>query len=403
MLSLLSASSLSPATSVQKTPAQTRPQARPQSTTLMETRSGTASSVSQGRLDRQDAKLLSIARTGVLGDFSEDFLKGVEDMLKLGNSLEDAVAKAKDDQRSEKIARIEQRVEALKEQLKFASPSQAKALIRELKQLGQEFKLAAQSLSEGGSKAAAGQAASGSSITLSASSSSASLSEASATAVLAEGDVAIETANALLGLPAGSDPAANKAAASSTAPASPKAAASARAQGQSVGGEAEGSKAETQAQLLLQVREAIATYNSTQVTVKAHGSAYDGSARKQADYDKLRDLEKQIDLLSGRIEALADRDDAEQRKELATAKQEMEEGRNALNEFRTAQLEAQGMPGVEGSAGGIANLFTGLNGSQGAETGMPAGTSGVSVSINKTAISFASTSVSVVLQTDVKV
>lgn len=373
-------------------------QGKSSSRTIMESGRSTSAVVEQGRLDKQDAKLLSIARDGVLGEFSEDFLEDVEGLLQLGNSLEDAVAKAKDDQRTEKITRIEQRIEALKERLKFASPSQARALIRELKQLGQDFKLAAQSLSDGGSKAVAGQTAAGSSITLSASSSSSSLSGASATAVLAEGDLAVETANALLGLPAGSDPMADTASVSTA-----QTSGSATAQGQSVEGEGDGSQAETQAQLLLQVREAIATYNSTQVTVKAYGSAYDGSASKQADYDKLRELEKQIDLLAEQIGALADKDDEEQRKELEAAKREMDEGREALNDFRSAQLEAQGIPGVEGSAGGIANLFTGLNGSQGAETGMPAGTSGVSVSINQTAISFSSTSVSVVLQTDVTV
>ncbi|WP_430514077.1 hypothetical protein [Pannonibacter phragmitetus] len=398
MLSPLSASPNPLAAQSQRAQTQDKPQTRSQSMTVMEQKGATSSNVAQGRLDKQDAKLLSIAKNGVLGEFSEEFLEGVEELLQLGNSLEDAVAKAKDDQRTDKIARIEQRIEALKERLKFASPAQAKALIRELKQLGQDFKLAAQSLSDGGSKTAAGQPGAGSSITLSASSSSSSLSDASATAVLAEGELAVETANALLGLPAGSDPMANNASVSTA-----QASGGASAQGQSAEGEAAGSQEETQAQLLLQVREAIATYNSTQVTVKAYGSAYDGSARKQADYDKLRDLEKQIDLLAEQIGALSDRDDEEQRKELEAAKREMDEGRDALNEFRTAQLEAQGMPGVEGSAGGIANLFTGLNGSQGAETGMPAGTSGVSVSINKTAISFASTSVSVVLQTDVKV
>ncbi|MEH0075744.1 hypothetical protein V6L76_13945 [Pannonibacter sp. Pt2] len=396
MLSPLAASPSPLATQTQRAQTQSKPQTRPQSTTIMEQRSGTSSNVAQGRLDKQDAKLLSIARDGVLGEFSEDFLEDVEGLLQLGNSLEDAVAKAKDDQRADKIARIEQRIEALKERLKFASPAQAKALIRELKQLGQDFKLAAQSLSDGGSKAAAGQSAAGSSITLSASSSSASLSDASASAVLAEGEVAIETANALLGLPAGSDPTADKA--------SSAASASGGANPQASGAEETGEGAEsTSARLLLEVREAIATYNSTQVTVKAYGSAYDGSARKQADYDKLRELEKQIDLLAEQIGALADKDDEEQRKELEAAKREMDEGREALNEFRTDQLEAQGMPGVEGSAGGVANLFTGLNGSQGAETGVPAGTSGVSVSINQTAISFSSTSVSLVLQTDVTV
>ncbi|MEH0070658.1 hypothetical protein V6L77_10545 [Pannonibacter sp. Pt2-lr] len=174
MLSPLAASPSPLATQTQRAQTQSKPQTRPQSTTIMEQRSGTSSNVAQGRLDKQDAKLLSIARDGVLGEFSEDFLEDVEGLLQLGNSLEDAVAKAKDDQRADKIARIEQRIEALKERLKFASPAQAKALIRELKQLGQDFKLAAQSLSDGGSKAAAGQSAAGSSITLSASSSSAS-------------------------------------------------------------------------------------------------------------------------------------------------------------------------------------------------------------------------------------
>ena len=59
------------------------------------------------------------------------------------------------------------------------------------------------------------------------------------------------------------------------------------------------------------------------------------------------------------------------------------------------------MPGVEGSAGGIANLFPGMG--TPADSAMPAGTVGVSVSINTTAVSLSSTSVSLVLQTDVTV
>ncbi len=420
MLSPLATSPSPLANQSQRAQTQNKPQTRPQSTTIMEQKGATSSNVAQGRLDKQDAKLLSIAKNGVLGEFSEDFLKEVEDSLQLGNSLQDAMAKAKDDQRAEKIARLQQRIDALKERLKFASPAQAKALIRELKKLGQDFKLAAQSLSEGGSKAAAGQATAGSSITLSASSSEASYSEASASAVLLEGSAALEVASVLTGKPieqsasakaqSGTGAAAAKpakqaeAAPGQEAPAADKTTGSAAAGAQVGGeeaGEAAGAEQEPSARLLLEVREAIATYNSTHVTVKAYGNAYDGSARKQADYDKLRDMEKQIDLLSKQIEGLANKNDREERKELAKAKREIEEGRDALNDFRTEQLQEQGMPGVEGSAGGIANLFPGMG--KPADSAMPAGTVGVSVSINKTAVSLSSTSVSLVLQTDVTV
>ena len=391
-----------------------RAPSRPQSMTIMEQKGGTSSNVAQGRLDKQDAKLLSIAKDGILGEFSEEFLKEVEGSLQLGNSLQDAMAKAKDDQRADKIARLQQRIDALKERLKFASPAQAKALIRELKKLGQDFKLAAQSLSDGGSKAVAGQATAGSSITLSASSS----------AVLLEGSAALEVASVLTGKPieqsasakaqSGTAAATGKpaeqadAASGQDAPATDKtsgpAAAGQQAAGEGSGedsGEESGAEQEPSARLLLEVREAIASYNSTQVTVKAYGSAYDGSARKQADYDKLRDMEKQIDLLAKQIEGLADKNDREERKELAKAKREIEEGRKALNEFRASQLQEQGIPGVEGSAGGIANLFPGMG--TPADSAMPAGTVGVSVSINTTAVSLSSTSVSLVLQTDVTV
>lgn len=401
-----------------------RAPSRPQSMTIMEQKGGTSSNVAQGRLDKQDAKLLSIAKDGILGEFSEEFLKEVEGSLQLGNSLQDAMAKAKDDQRADKIARLQQRIDALKERLKFASPAQAKALIRELKKLGQDFKLAAQSLSDGGSKAVAGQATAGSSITLSASSSEASYSEASASAVLLEGSAALEVASVLTGKPieqsasakaqSGTAAATGKpaeqadAASGQDAPATDKTSGHAAAGQQAAGedsaedsGEESGAEQEPSARLLLEVREAIASYNSTQVTVKAYGSAYDGSARKQADYDKLRDMEKQIDLLAKQIEGLADKNDREERKELAKAKREIEEGRKALNEFRASQLQEQGMPGVEGSAGGIANLFPGLG--TPADSAMPAGTVGVSVSINTTAVSLSSTSVSLVLQTDVTV
>ena len=80
-----------------------------------------------------------------------DFLKDLEESVQVASSLKHAVESQKDSERGQKISRLKERIEQLKERLKYATPEQARALAQELKRLGKEFKLAAGSLSDGGS------------------------------------------------------------------------------------------------------------------------------------------------------------------------------------------------------------------------------------------------------------
>jgi len=88
----------------------------------------------------------------------EDFKDAVETSFNMSRALQDN----KDALREERLARIEARIEQLKELLRFATPEQAKRLLKELKQISKEFSSAANGL-----KKAAGDLGGGSGSSLS--------------------------------------------------------------------------------------------------------------------------------------------------------------------------------------------------------------------------------------------
>ncbi|WP_306149437.1 MULTISPECIES: hypothetical protein [unclassified Roseibium] len=89
----------------------------------------------------------------------QDFKDAVETNISMSRALQDN----KDALREERLARIEARIEQLKELLRFATPEQAKRLLKELKQISKEFSSAANGL-----KKAAGELGGGSGSSLSA-------------------------------------------------------------------------------------------------------------------------------------------------------------------------------------------------------------------------------------------
>ncbi|WP_422019119.1 hypothetical protein [Roseibium sp.] len=89
----------------------------------------------------------------------QDFKDAVESSVSMSRALQDN----KDALREERLARIEARIEQLKELLRFATPEQAKRLLKELKQISKEFSSAANGL-----KKAAGELGGGSGNSLSA-------------------------------------------------------------------------------------------------------------------------------------------------------------------------------------------------------------------------------------------
>lgn len=74
-----------------------------------------------------------------------------ENAVLIGKDLKRAADSMKDGMRGEKISRLEQRIERLKEMLKFATPEQARKLIKELKSISKEFKAVAKDLGEAAS------------------------------------------------------------------------------------------------------------------------------------------------------------------------------------------------------------------------------------------------------------
>ncbi|XYK82043.1 MAG: hypothetical protein ROO70_07485 [Labrenzia sp.] len=92
-------------------------------------------------------------------DLLQDFKDAVETSVSMSRALQDN----KDALREERLARIEARIEQLKELLRFATPEQANRLLKELKHISKEFSSAANGL-----KKAAGELGGGSGSSLSA-------------------------------------------------------------------------------------------------------------------------------------------------------------------------------------------------------------------------------------------
>lgn len=90
-------------------------------------------------------------------DAARSLFETFKDSVELSNQVAKSVEQTRDSARSEKVSRIKQRIEQLKELLRFATPEQAKRMLRELKQISREFKAAAKELGAAGGQMA-GQA-----------------------------------------------------------------------------------------------------------------------------------------------------------------------------------------------------------------------------------------------------
>ncbi|WP_422375269.1 hypothetical protein [Roseibium sp.] len=103
---------------------------------------GTSSAKSSARLSAAGTLVQAIAKSGA--EDAEDKAKSLFDTFKesveLGNGLERAAQDSQDAMRKQKIELMAKRIEQLKELLRFATPEQAKRMLKELKQLSREFK-----------------------------------------------------------------------------------------------------------------------------------------------------------------------------------------------------------------------------------------------------------------------
>ena len=89
-------------------------------------------------------------------DKAKSLFETYKDSVELNNSLSRSVESNKDALRSQKISKAKERIERLKEMLRFATPEQAKRLLKELKQVAKEFKSASQDLKSAGQSLSGG-------------------------------------------------------------------------------------------------------------------------------------------------------------------------------------------------------------------------------------------------------
>lgn len=246
----------------------------------------------------------------------QDFKDAVESSVSMSRALQDN----KDALREERLARIEARIEQLKELLRFATPEQAKRLLKELKQISKEFSSAANGL-----KKAAGELGGGSSSSLSATANavssviSSTLGSASqpptASNQVAVGSSAAQVATAkLLSEPAVSNP-------------------DTGTPSEYTGkkdGTATGRGSKTREEQTESLKAGVFAYAEQQAKSEtAHKDSRIAGMRDEQD--RLRKVGDDIEMLAKWLEALAEKDD-ETEDDLDDIRDELKTGRDDLND-----------------------------------------------------------------------
>ena len=130
---------------------------------LGEMQFGSRSAKPSARLSAAGTLVQAIARSGAedAEDKAKSLFETFKDSVDLGNGLERAAKDGQDALRKQKIELMAKRIEQLKELLRFATPEQAKRMLKELKQISREFKSVSKELgtsSEGLASPASGSA-----------------------------------------------------------------------------------------------------------------------------------------------------------------------------------------------------------------------------------------------------
>lgn len=320
--------------------------------------------------------LLSAGRDEASKGKADDFLKDLEESVQVASSLKDAAESQKDSERGQKISRLKERIEQLKERLKYATPEQARALAQELKRLGKEFKLAAASLSDGGS---ATQAVGTASLTQL----SAAVPAGGETALTAQAPVAATEGTA--DIPAGLS---EFAAAATVEPDS----SGLEGQGTDAGVQDDGQAGPSSISKTddgksssddKSLGTAIQAYTNAIASAQGQGG-YDGNAVKKKQAEELRKIEQDLKYIAARIKALAKRDDEGAKKELKAAEKELRKGSEELDKFQRQQQSANGAAQVPQNATAVSDTTT-AQAPSAADAGSPTSTAvsiGTGISAN---------------------
>ncbi|WP_428527648.1 hypothetical protein [Roseibium sp.] len=251
---------------------------------------------------------------------AQDLIKDFKNAVATSAGMSRALKDNEDALREERLARIEARIEQLKELLRFATPEQAKRLLKELKQISKEFSSAANGL-----KKAAGELGGGSGSSLSATANavssviSSTLGSASqpptASNQVAVGSSAAQVATAKhLSEPAVSNP--------DTGTPSEHTGIK--------GGTATGRESKTREEQTEVLKAGVFAYAEQQAKSEtAHKDSRIAGMRDEKD--RLRKVGEDIEMLAKWLEALAEKDD-DTKDDLDDIRDELKAGRDDLND-----------------------------------------------------------------------
>ncbi len=239
--------------------------------------------------------------------------------------LKEALEQGDDDLRMERINRLKEKIAALKERLKFATPEQAEKLIKELKQISKEFGQAAKSLNGGGT---------GVGVQTSITSTQALTTTSATTASTAA------TVSAAISAPAETDPVLASPGTRETA-------------NQPLHDARPSTSATDQPG---PVQDAFAAYSNaaaatflTENNASERAGGYSSLSVRQAHSELLREIQDELKSIAGRIERLAKNADEKDEKDLEEAKEELEKAGRELDAFQAASQHAiatgTGIPG----------------------------------------------------------
>jgi len=269
-------------------------------------------------------------------DAAKTLFETYKDAVELSGNLARSAQSAKDGARGQRISKIKQKIEQLKEMLRYATPEQAKRLIKQLKQISKEFKTAAADFHEAGASLSSANA--GTSLAASAG----IVSAVAATGGPGETTQSLASSALASGIAqVSADPQANASPAPQLPPASSPAAtneaAAAQAEQEAPTPPEDEDETEGGGDWRQDLQTAIQSYVSRHEDSNRSERASKASALKE-EGETLREIAREIKLLAKRLKSLAkqddegDKDDKDAKKDLRDILENVEKGLKKLNQ-----------------------------------------------------------------------
>ncbi|MES0879923.1 hypothetical protein [Roseibium sp. SCP14] len=311
-------------------------------------RSGTAAQDNSKHLAQAENLTKAISSSGQNTAEAEEAAKSLFESYKeaadLSSSLSRSVKDNQDALRKQRVERIQQRIKQLKEMLRFATPEQAKRMLKELKQISKEFKTASQDLNKAGQ--GQGPGALSSTTTSSASAVSSVIEAATGTGAIAETRSAMAVDITTLQTEVINTSASRNSVPQSPTGNNPEDEDRQTPSGTSLSNRSSDQEEKTDADPAFDVKTAVQAYTD-RLNESDSAHRQNRAARMQKEHEELGKIAAEIKLLADWLESLAEKDDDEAEKDLKDVRDDLKDGLDELN-----------APGLKSALGPVAGGAT---------------------------------------------